>query len=332
LTDAIWQAEVEKIYGEYSIYHQSEGAEQAVFDQSSGHSSTRSARLLERLNSYAEFSMTGRLLDIGCGNGALLRTFGGSAGLWSLAGTELNNKNKKVVENINGVEALYTDRPDQVPGTFDIITMVHVLEHVLTPLGFIAALREKLEPGGLLVFEVPDYSQNPFDLLIEDHCTHFSALTLPQLIRQQGYEVLVTTTEWVPKELTVVARKAGRQTDDAFELAKADSLDIAVSSVQWLKAVLSAARQLSETNNFGVFGTSIAATWLFGELEESIKFFVDEDPNRIGRTFMGRPVYHPQQVPQESNVFVALPPKFAEGVRQRVARPGVTFNLPPSSL
>jgi hypothetical protein len=46
---------------------------------------------------------------------------------------------------------------------------------------------------------------------------------------------------------------------------------------------------------------------------------------------MGRPIYHPREAPSGSQVFLALPRPVAEAVARRVARPGVTFHLPPAS-
>src|SRR5262245_25033805 len=49
--DPAWQSEIDAIYKSYTIYYQSRGAEQAVFDTSSGQPSARSGRLVEFLRS-----------------------------------------------------------------------------------------------------------------------------------------------------------------------------------------------------------------------------------------------------------------------------------------
>jgi 2-polyprenyl-3-methyl-5-hydroxy-6-metoxy-1,4-benzoquinol methylase len=334
VTDHVWQSEVNKIYQAYSIYHQSGGAEQAVFGVASGRASSRSERLLECLYSHLQLPETGCLLDVGCGNGALIRAFSRFAPLWSLAGTELNDKYRLVVESIDNVRALYTCPPDQVPGTYTLITMIHVLEHVLAPKEFIVRLKDKLEDGGLLVVEVPEFLQNPFDLLIVDHCTHFTVATAAELIQSAGYEVILVTTDWVPKELTIVARKAGYCQMNRADHMSSLSFESAVRCLQWLKSVIVAARQISANGTFGLFGTSIAGTWLFGELEESVSFFVDEDLNRAGKTHMGLPIYHPRDVPRGSHVFIALPTRLAENIQARMAASKYGFNcyLPPPLL
>jgi SAM-dependent methyltransferase len=311
--DSAWQSDTDKIYRDYTIYHQSAGAEQPVFDVVSGAPSARSERLLKCLASHTPWPETGRLLDIGWGNGALLRAFGRIAPRWSLARTELDDKSRSVVEGIDHVEAFFTIPPAQIPGTYDLITMIHVLEHIITPKRLLNSLRNKLTDGGLLVVEVPEFLQNPFDLLITDHCTHFSAATVIELLRSTGYEVVLTATDWVPKELTIVALKAKGQyrgrTDTAFS-----SFESAMKCLQWLKSVVETARATAKNGEFGLFGTAIGATWLFQELRESVRFFVDEDVQRAGKNHMGIPIYLPQNVPNGSHVYLALTPGIAKSI------------------
>lgn len=69
--------------------------------------------------------------------------------------------------------------------------------------------------------------------------------------------------------------------------------------------------------SFGLFGSSIAATWTAANLSRLPNFFVDEDPARVGRAHMERPILHPSKVPADSDVFVALPPASCESVRTR---------------
>jgi len=324
--DAEWESEVGRIYDSYSIYHQSEGTEQSVFDQASGAISSRSARLLQRLRSQVELPDTGRLLDVGCGNGTFLRTFSSALPRWSLRGTELNARYQKEIESIAGVEALHVGGPAEVPGCFDLITLVHVLEHVPNPRKLLAELWDKLEFGGMLVIQVPAFLRNPFDLLIADHITHFSKATILQPFRAAGYEIVIVTDDWIRKELTVVARKGSRPTSTGHSPSES-ALQPLLTRLRWLGAVVTMATGLSASSRHGLFGTSIAATWLFDELAGRVDFFVDEDPNRAGRTYMDRPVYLPNDVPAGSQVFVALPPDFAEPVKARLEKRCLKYKL-----
>lgn len=332
--DPAWQFDAKKIYEAYSIYHQSGGTEQSVFEEISGRASSRSARLLDRLRSRVQIPETGRLLDIGCGNGALLQAFARFARRWSLVGTELDDKCRPVVESIDGVETLYTCQPHKIPGRFNFIMMIHVLEHILAPRDFIAKLREKFEFGGLLVLQMPDYQQNPFDLLVADHCTHFTVATITAVIEKAGFEIVSVATDWIPKELTIVARKSRNRHMNRVGRMASQTLESTTKCLEWLESVAATAREIGSKGGFGLFGTSIAATWLFGELEGLVNFFVDEDPRRVGKTYMGLPVYHPRQVRSNSHVFIALPTRLAESIQTRMETSRFRFSCytPPPFL
>ena len=345
-TDAAWQAEIAEIYAQYSIYHQSGGVEQSVFAHDSSQPSARSSRIIEYLSRGPRLPQRGRMLDVGCGNGEFLRAFAETFPAWSLVGSELNDKYRSVVEAIPGVEALCVGNPEDAPGQFDLVVMVHVLEHIPDPGSFLRRLAGKLAAAGVIVLEVPDYGRNPFDLLVANHCTHFSQATLSRLVMAAGYGVHSAATDWIPREISLVAGKsaeaAGPQ-DPLVETAARPPC-AAWSTVRgclaWLAAVLDHARELAGRGPLGLFGTSIAATWLVGELGPRVSFLVDEDPRRTGRQFMGLPVLAPAHAPAGSDVLISLPIDVAEKIHKRLGGHHVPmvgglsarFHVPPPTM
>lgn len=316
--DEIWQAEVKKIYESYLIYFQSDGAEQRVFD--GGAALPRSIRLVERFLAEINVKEVGRLLDVGCGNGALLSAFSQRVPKWSLVGIDLDDKYKSVVESIERVEKLYHCAPEKIAGTFDVITLIHSLEHVPQPKKLLQSLREKLSPQGFLCIQIPDYIENPFDLLVADHCTHFSHETITALLQSSGYEIVLITNQWVSRELTVIVRKTESQ--QPMLASKTNTKAAVTERIHWLKAVKKLAQnKMNQSQSFGIFGTSIAATWLFGELKnDPVAFFVDEDPNRVGKCHYDLPIYHPENVPNHSTVFIVSPTKTANLIKERMEK------------
>ena len=104
---------------------------------------------------------------------------------------------------------------------------------------------------------------------------------------------------------------------------------LAKSHLAWLQAQVVQAQELAATSKaFGVFGTSISGTWLHGVLGDRVEFFVDEDPGRIGRTHMGRPVLASGDIPQDADVFVPLVPEVANAVVSRLATGAVQYHKP----
>lgn len=329
--DDKWQSEVGEIYKGYAIYHQSNGIEQAVFDNKSGVSSLRSKRLLECLKTKVNLPKTGEILDVGCGNGALLRVFSVLMPGWTLSGSEVDDKYHIEVEGIAYGAKLYTCPLEDIAGNFDLITMLHVLEHIIDPINILKTLYNKLLNGGLLFVNCPNYEENPFDWFITDHCTHFSTQTLSKVLLQAGFEIIEIATDWVPKEISIIARKKTKN-NGCLKNERLQKYDILYESVlkhiKWIDDFRLKGKEISNLGNFGIFGTSIAGTWLFNEIGKSVSFFVDEDPHRVSKKYMNLPVYHPKDVPKGSNVFIALPFNIAKSIFQRLSKEGIKYYLP----
>ena len=149
---------------------------------------------MKSVNLALSFPDHGKLLDIGCGNGALLRHFNQIFPQWKLSWTELNEKYKKIVESIPNVESLYIcDDPDPIKNTFDCITMVHVLEHIIHPEKFLEKICGKLNDKGVLIIEVPFFKKNPYDLLIAESIVSISTEeTLSALLKKWDLKSFVS--------------------------------------------------------------------------------------------------------------------------------------------
>jgi 2-polyprenyl-3-methyl-5-hydroxy-6-metoxy-1,4-benzoquinol methylase len=107
-----------------------------------------------------------RILDYGCGSGEYL--------LWlepmgyALYGVEYDPELLTAVAE-RGIQIADVATVEQQPwdGTFDHITLSHVLEHVADPLGLLARLFAWLRPGGTLFVELPNADAT--GLAIFDH-------------------------------------------------------------------------------------------------------------------------------------------------------------------
>ncbi|HXE73973.1 MAG TPA: class I SAM-dependent methyltransferase [Candidatus Nitrosotenuis sp.] len=328
-TDRIWLEETARIYADYTIYPQSGGVEQPVFVPETGGLVSRSRSLLDHLIPTLGLPEKGRLLDVGCGNGSFLRTFSTLRPGWRLAGTEFDDRYRALVEQIPNVEGLYTGHVGDIRGSFTMAAMVHVLEHIPWPGALLDALHEKLEPQGVLLLDLPDFYLNPFDLVVADHCSHFTQAAVEGLLARHGFETFLVTTGWIPKERVVVARRAeGRGQGGPFSVEAV--MEQAREALGFLAALLEAARELRSQRPFGVFGTSIAGTWLYGGLEGDLDFWVEEDPSRIGRDYLGRPILAPDQAPPGSLVLIALAPALSSVLvdKFRRAQPRVRWTVP----
>lgn len=318
-----WHAEIDAIYRAYTIYHNAGGAEQNVFSGGGGQPASRSSRLVQQVRDRVGLPTRGRMLDVGCGNGAMLRSFGELMPGWSLAGSELSDKYRDVVEAIPRVEKLYPGQPEDVLGTFGVITLLHVLEHVPDPVAFLTRLAPKLGVGGLLVAQVPDYRHSAFDLAVADHCTHFAPATLAAVFAAAGFEVTVAADDFIPKELTLVARPGATATPLPRSCPDLAGVIGAVErQLRWLAELSRLGHSLTGPDGVGVFGTSLGGAWLLGELGPAVGFFVDEDAAKVGKTWDGRPILAPSEIRLDANVVIGLPGAIAEQIGQRVGATG----------
>jgi len=87
-------------------------------------------------------------LDIGCGRGYLLKAVGAKVKV----GTESDPKYVKV----KGIK-IYSDMDKISKRKFDLVTVIHVLEHVPYPLDFLKKMVNFVEKNGHLVIEVPSW-------------------------------------------------------------------------------------------------------------------------------------------------------------------------------
>jgi SAM-dependent methyltransferase len=327
LPDAKWTEEAKQIYADYVIYHQSAGSEQLIFDYS-GQGRPRSSQLVEHLKRHVALPDHGKLLDIGCGDGATLRSFSATLPDWELYGAELSARTLPELRKIRNFQELYTSDPGRIEQRFALVSLVHTLEHVLSPGRFLTDAAGLLEAGGVLVVEVPDVEASPFDVLVADHVMHFSRATLRYLSERCGLNILALGNLVSSKELTLIATVGERRGKVPASLP-AEGAAIAASVVTWIDQVLAMARSVAAAGPIGIFGTAIAGMALYGGLRASVAFFVDEDPSRIGRSFDGKPVLAPTQVPRDVPVLIGLTPERARMVADRCRSFGFRCILPP---
>ena len=125
-----------------------------------------------------------------------------------MTGLELDARNKVCVESIPRVTHLHIGPIESLNQKFDLIVLIHALEHIPNPVSFLRSLLDKLNPEGRMLIQVPDLSASPFDLLIVDHCSHFSIAALSHVVRSAGYKVDRLDATCVTKEITLLIEPA----------------------------------------------------------------------------------------------------------------------------
>lgn len=106
------------------------------------------------LNRLRKFGGHGALLDVGAGNGLLVKIAKEEFG-WRSRGIELSLAEVEFAKAVLDVEIERLMLSD-IPEKFDAVTSFNVLEHVIDPQGFLREISERVESGGLLVLSTPN--------------------------------------------------------------------------------------------------------------------------------------------------------------------------------
>jgi SAM-dependent methyltransferase len=159
----------------------------------------RDARLLDanfdrRLAWIESLRGRGRLLEVGCAYGLFLRRARERG--WDVAGVEIAADCAEQASANAGVSVVAGDFMSvDLPGGFDVVVLLDVIEHLPDPGACIARCAELLGDDGLLVIETGDLASVWARLLGRrwhfvdppQHLFYFTARSLDALLRRHGF-------------------------------------------------------------------------------------------------------------------------------------------------
>ncbi len=141
----------------------------------------------------------GSVLDLGCGEGQALEAAENLG--WDITGVEISPAAVEKSRN-KGFKNVFCSPLEQLDdlgiGSFDIISLFDVLDHVRRPVEVLTAARRHLSPNGLLHLDVCDISsiysllmgESYTHLVPFEHLTFFDPKTLRATLNRCGFEVL----------------------------------------------------------------------------------------------------------------------------------------------
>lgn len=149
---------------------------------------------IRRANDLRDKFVGKKVLDFGCGGGGFLHLIKDVALVSE--GLELDRDINRIL-NEEGI-CCYSD-VSQINSKFDVITLFHVIEHLVNPTEVLQKLKLLLNPGGIILIEVPNaddalltlYNNKAFaDFTYWScHVYLYNSYTLQRLVESTGFNV-----------------------------------------------------------------------------------------------------------------------------------------------
>ncbi|MHB8882703.1 MAG: class I SAM-dependent methyltransferase [Thermodesulfovibrionales bacterium] len=146
----------------------------------------------------------GRLIDIGTWYGDFL--VAAKKRGWNVAGVELSLKACEFLTTKHDITMIHGTVTDATKhfgrGSFDVVTMFHVLEHIRLPADYMKDVSSLLKPGGLVFLRVPNVDAIMFSLLgkhwnqlgLPLHLYFYSPFTIQAMLEKCGFDVVENRT------------------------------------------------------------------------------------------------------------------------------------------
>jgi 2-polyprenyl-3-methyl-5-hydroxy-6-metoxy-1,4-benzoquinol methylase len=155
------------------------------------------------LNLILSVKTTGRILDVGCASGTLLWLAKQKG--FEVKGVEVARGAARFARNILGMDVVCGQLADAHfrDGEFDVVTMIHVLEHMPDPCQVLRDTYRVLKEDGVLLVVVPNFaswsSERDGDqwkwLQPENHYSHFTPQAIARVIEGEGFVSQITSEE-----------------------------------------------------------------------------------------------------------------------------------------
>lgn len=197
-------------------------------------------------------------------------------------------------------------------GPADVLVMRHVIEHAHDIHRFAAAVRALVRPGGLAVFEVPDFrpSLTHFDYstLWEEHVFCFTDATLAATCARLGFEPLLVKIYPYPIENALVSMVRVSEKIQPVEIPTFDvSAELSIGEMYGREHAPRSARLQDYLDHFvrdhgpvAVFGAGhLSIKFInFMRIAPWIQFIADGDTCKIGKLLPGSrlPIVPPSEL------------------------------------
>jgi 2-polyprenyl-3-methyl-5-hydroxy-6-metoxy-1,4-benzoquinol methylase len=252
------------------------------------------------------------ILDYGSSNGAMLMPFINLSK--KLYATDLKcNLNSKILKNKNFIKFLNINNFKNSKKKYDLITMIHVLEHLNKPHEVLSTIGEKLKKKGIIFIQIPNFFLNPFDLSVYDHTIHFDIDSLFELAKVSNLKIIKIDKEFMNGEFSIILKKTNKK-----ENIKRSKISI-LEKVNCFNRFKKNISNISKIKNMSILGTSISSLCIKHNFKGKINNFYDEDRSKIGKYFENKKIKEMVRK-DERNLFLPFSDKKLLSVKKRIKK------------
>jgi NDP-4-keto-2,6-dideoxyhexose 3-C-methyltransferase len=313
----------------------------------SGVNASMRAALADISSSAAEFAglaFGDSVLDIGCNDGTLLRSYTveGIRRVGFEPAENLANENARGTDRV--VQDFFSARP-VVNERFHVITSIAMFYDLEDPNAFVADIAHVLEDDGVWVIEMHylplTLERNAFDAVCHEHLEYYSLASLEPLLRRHGLEVADAETNEVnggSVRLYAVHRgvasardRAGRERVETLRRKEqAMGLEKLATYVAFGERVRTIGRRLNEWlaseravgKEIAVYGASTKGNTLlqvFGIDRSMVRSAAERNPEKWGKYTVGTwiPIVSEEEARAHADDFLVLPWHFLAEMRER---------------
>lgn len=290
--------DVSVIYGSYAAQSLAQGGDELL--QSGDISYTRSDLILESVQKY--IGRRKKHIDIGCGSGVFLSA-SVAKGYDSYA-QDISSNHQYEISELVGTNRFYVGDINKIDHKFEVISLVHVLEHISDFKAFFESLKSIMKKDAVLIIQVPYSLENLYDLFVYDHVSHFSYKSLHTLLRQY-FKYINLSEKSVYKEITAVV------SDSPIPES------CGPNDVVFDKQLLDEFMELENGNDEGIsiLGSGPSAVVAAQLLSGCFSHFIDEDSRKQGKNLFGKPI---KAHAESCEVILPYPRKQAESIANRL--------------
>lgn len=287
----------------------------AVYSENSDGSRTYTLNLerSEFIEKHCSHLKKGKFLDIGCGQGSLLKKLK-IPQLKKYGLDPIYSSSNIPNEEIVFISAFIEDYELDEDKKYNAISCISSLEHYYNPNIFFKKLENLIDFEGILILEVPD-TLKPKIQLAEffsfEHFSHFTKASLTRILNFYCFDIIEFDKKVSIPNIRVAAKKIkNTKNTKNTRIQKSEKLLIKETfktyvknrklEIQKLGSIINPAivHCVKENKNILIYGAGYHTMQLFMhfDLEKYVSNYIDSDPKKWGKIFRGKKIFKPNDI------------------------------------